>query len=143
MVSYEELIYNFTDIYLKKAMEYSICKENYTMVDDKDFLSDYMQFFVSLLTAVEEDDSLTLDQIQRTLKMRQQNSENDFLHFLQNSVAQYGIEKAKLETTNVTGELYALKVQDVFNTVFDDKAKALIDEPVELLHYIRTKEESL
>ena len=143
MVSYEELIYNFTDIYLKKAMEYSICKENYTMVNDKDFLSDYMQFFVSLLTAVEEDDSLTLDKIQQTLKTQRQNSEKDFLHFLQNSVAQYGIEKAKSETNNVTGEMYALKVQDVFNTVFDDRAKALINKPVELLRYIRTKEEFL
>lgn len=143
MVSYEELIYNFTDIYLKKAMEYSICKENYTMVDDKDFLSDYMQFFVSLLAAVEEDDSLTLDQIQQTLKTQQQNSEKEFLRFLQNSVAQYGIEKAKLETTNATGDLYALKVRDVFNAIFDVEAKSLIDKPSELLRYIRTKEESL
>lgn len=46
MVSHAELIYQFTDIYLKSAMECSICKENYMMVDDNKFLDDFIKFFL-------------------------------------------------------------------------------------------------
>ncbi len=52
MVSYEELIYSFVDVYLKTAVECSICKENYAMGDDTAFLDEYMKLFVSLLLAV-------------------------------------------------------------------------------------------
>ena len=35
MISYGDLIYQFTDIYLKTAMECSFCKESYEMLDDR------------------------------------------------------------------------------------------------------------
>ncbi len=37
MVSCEELIYAFTDIYLQTVVECSVCMENYEMVDDEEF----------------------------------------------------------------------------------------------------------
>ena len=81
MVSYGELIYHFTDIYLKSAMECSICKENYTMVDDTEFLDDYMKLFVSLLAAVEKDDSLSIEDVKKTLLERKNREIVDFKYF--------------------------------------------------------------
>ena len=70
MLSFEELIYHFTDIYLKTAMECSICKENYLMADDNRFLDEFMKLFTSLLLASGNDPSLDTPQLIENLNAK-------------------------------------------------------------------------
>lgn len=95
MVSYEELIYHFADIYLKTAMECSICKESYTMADDTEFLDEYMKLFVSLLLSVENDTKLELSDVQSTLERRKQEKMIEFQQFLIEKQVEAAIESVR------------------------------------------------
>lgn len=145
MVSYEDLIYHFTDIYLKTAMECSICKENYTMGDDNDFLDDSMRFFVSLLSIVEENDRLDINDLKKTLKSRQQEEISKFQQFIQHKIVEMAIETVDLsdlgEKQEVTVGFYEEKIRTFYKTIIDDEYDEVKDNPAELLKYIRTKEE--
>lgn len=147
MVSYGELIYHFTDIYLKSAMECSICKENYTMVDDTEFLDDYMKLFVSLLAAVEKDDSLSIEDVKKTLLERKNREIVAFQSFLRHKIAEQALEKieksSKLNLLSQNDDkVYMEKISDIFQDVFDEES-LLKESPVELLRYVRMKEEKM
>lgn len=147
MVSYEELIYNFTDIYLKSAVECSICKENYTMADDTEFLDDYMKFFSSLLSAVEKDDSLSIEDIKSTLMDRKKKELIAFQSFLGRKVAEQALENAEKYLKSKPdilrdSKIYTDKISDFFQNIFDEESLKK-ELPVELLRYVRSKEEEL
>ena len=63
MISQADLIYHFADVYLQTAMECSICKENYLMADDNDFLDEFMKFFSVLLLAERENPDMELEEL--------------------------------------------------------------------------------
>lgn len=147
MVSYGELIYYFTDIYLKSAMEGSICKENYTMVDDTEFLDDYMKLFVSLLAAVEKDDSLSIEDVKKTLLERKNREIVAFQSFLRHKIAEQALEKIEKSSkhnwlSQNDDKVYMEKISEIFQDVFDEES-LLKESPVELLRYVRTKEEKM
>ncbi len=147
MVSYGELIYYFTDMYLESAMECSICKENYTMVDDTEFLDDYLKLFVSLLAAVEKDDSLSIEDMKKTLLERKNREIAAFQFFLRHKLAEQALEKIeKSSKHNLLSQnddkVYMEKISEIFQEVFDEES-LLKESPVELLRYVRTKEEKM
>lgn len=148
MVSYEELIYCFTDIYLKSAMECSICKENYTMADDTEFLDDYMKFFGSLLIAIEKDDSLSIEDVKATLLNRKNREMVEFQSFLRHEVTKQALEKVEKSlkhdlTSSYDDGMYMEKINEIFHKVFDEGCSPVKESPVKLLRYVRTKEEMM
>lgn len=147
MVSYEELIYNFTDIYLKTAMECSICKESYTMTDDTEFLDEYMKVFVSLLLSVEKDETLELSDVKETLEKRKQEKIVEFQTFLKRKAAEAAMESAKTleccENLMIDNDVYIKEIQRFYTEIFDEDSEKVKNNPIELLRYMRTKEESL
>lgn len=147
MVSYEELIYYFTDIYLKTAMECSICKENYTMADDTEFLDEYMKFFESLLLSIEKDETLDLEDVKETLERRKRQKLLEFQIFLKRKAIEEAVEVAKkidnLEGSMVDNAVYIEEIQRFYTGIFDDKSEEIKDSPISLLRYMRTKEENL
>lgn len=147
MVSYEELIYNFADIYLKTAMECSICKESYTMTDDTEFLDEYMKFFVSLLLSVEKDETLDLMDVKETLEKRKQEKIVEFQAFLKRKAVEAAMESTKkvecCENSMINNDVYIKEIQRFYTGIFDEGSEKVKESPIELLRYMRTKEELL
>lgn len=147
MVSYEELIYSFVDVYLKTAVECSICKENYAMGDDTAFLDEYMKFFVSLLLAVEQDENLELETVKGTLEQRKQEKITEIQTFLREQVLETAMESVKKEGFDagilIDSDAYIKEIQRIYSQIFDSGIANVKDNPIELLRYIRTKEEIL
>jgi len=147
MVSYEELIYNFADIYLKTAMECSICKESYTMTDDTEFLDEYMKFFVSLLLSVEKDETLDLMDLKETLEKRKQEKVVEFQAFLKRKAVEAAMESTKkeecCENSTINNDVYIKEIQRFYTGIFDEGSEKVKDSPIELLRYMRSKEELL
>lgn len=147
MVSYGELIYHFTDIYLKSAMECSICKENYTMTDDTEFLDNFMKVFVSLLVAVERDETLSADDIKETLLNRKNEEITKFQSFLKHKIAEQALEKVekglKSSTVSSNDNIYMDNISVFFQSIFDEGSDLVKESPVKLLRYVRTKEENM
>lgn len=147
MVSYGELIYHFTDIYLKSAMECSICKENYTMTDDTEFLDHFMKIFVSLLVAVERDETLSADDIKETLLNRKKEEITKFQSFLKHKIAEQALEKVekdlKFSTVLPNDNIYMDNISVFFQSIFDEGSDLVKESPVKLLRYVRTKEENM
>lgn len=147
VVSYAELIYHFTDIYLNSAVACSICKENYTMADDSDFWDEYMKLFVSLLFAVENDDSLSIDDVKETLLQRKNKKIFEFQSFLKQKIAEEAVEKVSKDILkrNISDsiDIYSTVVKDFIESVFDSESESIKDNPEKLLSYVRKKEEVL
>ena len=147
MVSYEELIYSFVDVYLKTAVECSICKENYAMGDDTAFLDEYMKLFVSLLLAVEQDENLELETVKKTLEQRKQEKITEIQTFLREQVLETAMESVKKEGFDagilIDSDAYVKEIQRIYSQIFDSGIANVKDNPIELLRYIRTKEENL
>ena len=143
MVSYEELIYHFTDIYLKSAIDCSICKENYTMKDDRDCLDDSIRFFASLLNVLEENDDLELESVKCTLKQKREEQLQEFQVFMKSKILEMLIEKMKEKDEFLSSEngLYMEKFKDVYAFFIGEEYNKVKDDPVELLRYIRSREE--
>ena len=147
MISYEELIYSFVDVYLKTAVECSICKENYAMGDDTAFLDEYMKLFVSLLWAVEQDENLELETVKKTLEQRKQEKITEIQTFLREQVLETAMESVKKEGFDagilIDSDAYVKEIQRIYSQIFDSGIANVKDNPIELLRYIRTKEENL
>lgn len=147
MVSYEELIYSFVDVYLKTAVECSICKENYAMGDDTAFLDEYMKLFVSLLLAVKQDENLELETVKKTLEQRKQEKITEIQTFLREQVLETAMESVKKEGFDagilIDSDAYVREIQRIYSQIFDLGIANVKDNPIELLRYIRTKEENL
>ncbi|MCI8900414.1 MAG: hypothetical protein K2P42_05800 [Lachnospiraceae bacterium] len=147
MISYEELIYSFVDVYLKTAVECSICKENYAMGDDTAFLDEYMKLFVSLLLAVEQDENLELETVKKTLEQRKQEKITEIQTFLREQVLETAMESVKKEGFDagilIDSDAYVKEIQRIYSQIFDSGIANVKDNPIELLRYIRTKEENL
>ena len=147
MVSYEELIYSFVDVYLKTAVECSICKENYAMGDDTAFLDEYMKLFVSLLLAVEQDENLELETVKKTLEQRKQEKITEIQTFLREQVLETAMESVKKEGFDagilIDSDAYVREIQRIYSQIFDLGIANVKDNHIELLRYIRTKEENL
>ena len=147
MVSYEELIYSCVDVYLKTAVECSICKENYAMGDDTAFLDEYMKLFVSLLLAVEQDENLELETVKKTLEQRKQEKITEIQTFLREQVLETAMESVKKEGFDagilIDSDAYVREIQRIYSQIFDLGIANVKDNPIELLRYIRTKEENL
>ena len=147
MISYEELIYSFVDVYLKTAVECSICKENYAMGDDTAFLDEYMKLFVSLLLAVEQDENLELETVKKTLEQRKQEKITEIQTFLREQVLETAMESVKKEGFDagilIDSDAYVREIQRIYSQIFDLGIANVKDNPIELLRYIRTKEENL
>lgn len=147
MVSYAELIYQFTDIYLKSAMECSICKENYMMVDDNKFLDDFMKFFSTLLLVVSDNSDMELDQIKDAMYEKQKETFQQFDLFLKRQITQQAIEYAelKIQNTRLSGEKvnseYLETIKEYLDYVFDSQNEKYKTRPVCLLKKMREKEE--
>lgn len=147
MVSYEDLIYNFVDVYLKTAVECSICKENYAMGDDTEFLDEYMKFFESLLLSVENDENLELETVRHTLEKRKREKIEEIQKFLKGEVLETAVESVKKadldEDLPIDSSAYIQEIQRIYLEIFDAGVIDVKDNPVELLRYVRAKEESL
>lgn len=149
MISNEELIYNFTDVYLKTAMECSICKENYDMTDDREFLDEFVKFFLSLYNAKERDTALELESVKNTLENRKNKKNLEFQEFLKRKIADKALELVDRKNKNSGGishddnTSYIDKISELYQEVFDDGFENVKDHPMELLKYIRAKEEKL
>lgn len=148
MVSYEDLVYQFTDIYLGTAMECSICRENYTMTDDVEFLDNYMKFFLSLLAAVENDTAYDIKTMKATLQERKKSEIIKFQSFLKHKIVEQSLEKVEKyqqlhETAAVDATMYTEKIHSSFQRIFDEGSRSVEEKPLELLRYVRTNEEKV
>lgn len=146
MVSYEELIYAFTDIYLQTAVECSVCIENYEMADDEEFLETYMQLFISLLQAVENDDGMELDVLKNDLEQKRRECLEHYHTFLEDRTMENALEHAAKEKSSLAGQnadIFVKKIQEYYNTVFSDKFEEVKETPIRALEYIRDMEERL
>ena len=147
MVSEEDLIYHFVDIYLGCAMECSICRESLTMKDDKAFLDDFMKTFVSLFQAVRQDKSLSLDMIMQTLTQRKERTLSDFYVFLKTTVLEDALKKelkkAAVGKSSFDVDSCFNKAQQVFNNIFDEGTEVWKDHPTDLLKHVRERQEAL
>ena len=147
MVSYGDLIYQFTDGYLETAMECSFCKESYEMTDDRGFLDEYLKFFSSLLLATEEQPELSLEDIQKILKERRQDKLQEFWFFLKRKIAEEAIESVgtlddcEILSPKTGNDVYTQALDQYLNAIFDEESIALLEYPAELLKLIRKKEE--
>lgn len=146
MVSYEDLIYHFADIYLETAVKCSICKENYTRIDDNEFLDEFMRFFVSLLSDIEQNDELNIDDIDEILEERKDQTLNRFYLFMIHQIMKKFASKAYNEltdsefSTHKIPEMYSGKITEMTNKFFKELDKK---DPVEFLRTIREQEERL
>lgn len=146
MVSYEDLICHFTDIYLETAVKCSICKENYTRMDDNDFLDEFMRYFVLLLSDVEQDQGLSIEDIDKRLIKRKSQTLDQFRLFMVHKMMERFSSKAYNELANVEFSVpeiyqnYATKITEMTNEFFEELDE---DDPVEFLRAIRVREELL
>lgn len=146
MVSYEELIYAFTDIYLQTAVECSVCIENYEMADDAEFLEDYMQLFISLLQAVENDSEMKLDTLKDHLEQKRRECLEHYYSFLEDKVMENALEHATKEKSFLVGQnadIFVKKLQEYYNAVFTDEFESVKESPIQALKHIRNIEERL
>ena len=147
MVSHAELIYQFTDIYLKSALECSICKENYMMADDNKFLDDFMKFFSTLLLVINDDPDIELDQIKDAMYEKREETFRQFDLFMKRQITQQAIEYAerKIQNTRLPEEKvnseYLDTIKKYLDYVFDSESEQYKTRPVCLLKKIREKEE--
>lgn len=146
MVSYEELIYEFTDIYLQTAVECSVCIENYEMADEEEFLEEYMKLFISLLQAVENDNEMELSVLKNHLKQKRRECLEHYHSFLEDKIMENALEHAAKEKSPLIGQnadIFIKKIQEYYNRVFTDKFEAVKESPIQALEYIRDIEERL
>lgn len=149
MVSHEELIYHFTDIYLKTAVQCSICKENYELKDDTYFLDEFMRFFVSLLYAVEENPDLTIEDVKKVLEKQKEKILNRFRLFFMHKITEECSEKIyeNFKINMLGGTLqpskYAEKLTAINQAVFDNAEEPLPEEPVEFFRKLLEKKDEL
>ena len=146
MVSYEELIYAFTDIYLQTAVECSICIENYEMADDEEFLEVYMQQFISFLLAVENDSGMKVDALKEDLGKKRRECLEQYHSFLENKIMENALEHAAREKRSLVGQnadIFVGKMQKYYETVFTEEFEAVKESPMRALEYIRDVEERL
>ena len=147
MLSYEKLIYHFTDIYLKTAMECSICKENYLMADDNRFLDEFMKLFTSLLLASKNDPSLDILRLIENLNVKREETLSRFWQFMKRQITEQAVEYADsrnreyLSYVSDSDNCYIQMIEKYMDYVFDSESEKLKDEPVRLLKHIREKEE--
>lgn len=148
MVSYSELIYYFTDIYLKTAMECSICKENYMMADDNKFLDDFMKYFSSLFLAVEQNDNLDINQLKKALYKKREETLAAFGLFMRQQILQQAVEYAGHQMQKSFRAQLDIKnnndinmIQQYVDAIYDKESEMLGAEPVKLLKHIRDNEE--
>lgn len=146
MISYEELIYAFTDIYLQTAVECSVCIENYEMADEEEFLEEYMKLFLSLLQAVENDSKMELKALKDRLEQERGKCLKHYHSFLEDRIMENALEHAAKEKSSLIGQnvdIFVKKIQEYYNTVFTDKFEAVKESPIQALEYIRDIEERL
>lgn len=146
MVSYEDLIYAFTDIYLQTAVECSICIENYEMADDEEFLEVYMQQFISFLVAVENDSEMNLDALKKDLGEKRRECLEQYHSFLENKIMENAVEHAAREKRSLVGQnadVFVEKMQKYYEMVFSEEFEAVKESPMQALEYIRDVEERL
>lgn len=147
MLSDEELIYHFTDIYLKTAMECSICKENYLMADDNKFLDEFMKLFTSLLLASRNDSNLEIPQLIENLNVRREETLSRHWQFMKRQITEQAVEYADCRNreyssyTLDSNNCYIQMIEQYMKYVFDSESENLKNEPVRLLKHIREKEE--
>ena len=106
-----------------------------------------MKLFVSLLAAVEKDDSLSIEDVKKTLLERKNREIVAFQSFLRHKIAEQALEKieksSKLNLLSQNDDkVYMEKISDIFQDVFDEES-LLKESPVELLRYVRMKEEKM
>lgn len=125
-------------------MECSICKENYSMTDDTKFLDDYMKLFVSLLTAVENNDSLEIQDIENTLLERRENDLKSFYNFMRCKIVEMAVEKVSKNDSSslLEYEAYSREIEVIFKFIFDENSLEYKSAP-DLLKYVRNQEEKM
>ncbi|MFI3213759.1 MAG: hypothetical protein R3Y24_10490 [Eubacteriales bacterium] len=143
MITHSQYIYTFVDKFLKIAMECSICKENYMMVDDTIFLDEYMKVFHSFLQIVDEDDQLKIEELELELEQKGNLKIQEFKVFLQQQAINRAIEsvKSKPEGNNLTCD--SQQYIEAIRKNSDLLLKNLVDSdlsPVELLEEFRKNE---
>lgn len=148
MISHADMIYHFADIYLQTAMECSICKENYLMADDNDFLDEFMKFFSVLLLAERDNPDMELEELKAALAEKSQDTLLQFDLFMKRQMTQQAIEYAEqqIQKKHLSGESanteYLNTIEAYMDYVFDSDYDKLLEEPVKLLKNIRVKEEN-
>ena len=148
MISHAHMIYHFADIYLQTAMECSICKENYLMADDNDFLDEFMKFFSVLLLAERDNPDMELEELKAALAEKSQDTLLQFDLFMKRQMTQQAIEYAEqqIQKKHLSGESanteYLNTIEAYMDYVFDSDYDKLLEEPVKLLKNIRVKEEN-
>ena len=148
MISHADMIYHFADIYLQTAMECSICKENYLMADDNDFLDEFMKFFSVLLLAERDNPDMELEELKAALAEKSQDTLLQFDLFMKRQMPQQAIEYAEqqIQKKHLSGESanteYLNTIEAYMDYVFDSDYDKLLEEPVKLLKNIRVKEEN-
>lgn len=149
MVSYEDLICHFADIYLETAVKCSICKENYTRTDDNDFLDEFMRYFVLLLSDVEQDQELSIEEIDERLIKRKNQTLDQFRLFMIYEMMEKFSSKAYNELSGTdfsiseTPQAYTKRIADITNSFFETSDGSLSAEPEDFLRFIRKQEEKL
>lgn len=117
------------------------------MGDDTAFLDEYMKLFVSLLLAVEQDENLELETVKKTLEQRKQEKITEIQTFLREQVLETAMESVKKEGFDagilIDSDAYVKEIQRIYSQIFDSGIANVKDNPIELLRYIRTKEENL
>ena len=148
MISHADMIYHFADIYLQTAMECSICKENYLMADDNDFLDEFMKFFSVLLLAERDNPDMELEELKAALAEKSQDTLLQFDLFMKRQMTQQAIEYAEqqIQKKHLSGESanteYLNTIEAYMDYVFDSDYDKLLEEPVKQLKNIRVKEEN-
>lgn len=147
MVSKEELIYHFTDIYLSTALECSICRENFDMVDDKEFLDDYLKLFSVLLIMIQEHEEITVEGIKEFLEEKAEGVYRNFFFFMKRKIAAEALEiigtrlESKMNSEYEENEFYGQEIKKYMDAVFDKGISSAKMDPISLLKEIRKNEE--
>ena len=117
------------------------------MTDDTEFLDEYMKVFVSLLLSVEKDETLELSAVKETLEKRKQEKIVEFQTFLKRKAVEAAMESTKTleccESSMIDNDVYIKEIQKFYTEIFDEGSEKVKNNPIELLRYMRTKEESL
>lgn len=148
MVSKEELVYHFTDIYLSAAMDCSICKENYEMTDDKEFLDDYLKLFSLLLISIQDDKGLSVSDKKEILREKRDRKFEKFHLFMRQKIAEEAVEaigtQRKIDSISQhkDNSAYVEEIAKYMDEIYDEECVSLKNDPVGLLKKIREKEEN-
>ena len=103
-----------------------------------------MRLFVTLIQAVENDSSITLDEIRNKLNKSKQEVLDDFHSFLENKVIEQAVEKVTNEkniSISEDGEVFCEKIRAYHKSFFDNEFNKRMDSPSSSLEYIRSIEE--